>query len=103
MAEQGPTAEELDAAKRYLTGSFPLRFSSSDNIAGMLVGMQIENLGIDYLEKRNGYVEAVTLEQAKRVAKELYKPAALPVVVVGTPAAVTPTPPAPPHRRRGTA
>src|SRR3546814_15657169 len=45
MAEQGPTAEELDAAKRYLTGSFPLRFSSSDNIAGMLVGMPIENLG----------------------------------------------------------
>src|SRR3546814_8588586 len=58
MAEQGPTAEELDAAKRYLTGSFPLRFSSSDNIAGMLVGMQIENLGIDYLEKRNGYVRS---------------------------------------------
>src|SRR3546814_11979918 len=90
MAEQGPTAEELDAAKRYLTGSFPLRFSSSDNIAGMLVGMQIENLGIDYLEKRNGYVEAVTLEQAKRVAKELYKHDAPTVVVVGTPDGDTP-------------
>jgi zinc protease len=95
MAEAGPTAEELEAAKRYLTGSFPLRFSSSDNIAGMLVGMQLEDLGIDYLEKRNGYVEAVTLEGAKRVAARLYKPDALTVVVVGTPEGVTPTREAP--------
>src|SRR3546814_13753361 len=100
MAEQGPTAEELDAAKRYLTGSFPLRFSSSDNIAGMLVGMQIENLGIDYLEKRNGYVEAVPLEQAKRVAKALYQPDALHVVVAGTHAGGTP-PRTPPRRGTG--
>jgi len=95
MAEAGPTPEELDAAKRYLTGSFPLRFSSSDNIAGMLVGMQLEDLGIDYLDKRNGYVEAVTLEDAKRVARRLYKPDALTVVVVGTPEGVTPTREAP--------
>jgi len=95
MAEEGPTSEELDDAKRYLTGSFPLRFSSSDNIAGMLVGMQTEDLGIDYLEKRNDYVEAVTLDDAKRVAKRLYRPDALTVVVVGTPDGVTPTRDAP--------
>ena len=95
MAEAGPTAEELEAAKRYLTGSFPLRFSSSDNIAGMLVGMQTEDLGIDYLEKRNSYVEAVTLDHARRVAARLYKPDALTVVVVGTPEGVTPTREAP--------
>jgi len=95
MAEKGPTAEELEAAKRYLTGSFPLRFSSSDNIAGMLVGMQLEDLGIDYLEKRNDYVEAVTLEDARRVAAELYRPGALTVVVVGTPDGITPTREAP--------
>src|SRR5690606_25327516 len=95
MAEEGPTAEELDAAKRYLTGSFPLRFSSSDNIAGMLVGMQLEDLGIDYLDKRNSYVEAVTLEQAKRVAKRLYQPDAPTVVVAGTPDGIAPTREAP--------
>ncbi|WP_340116949.1 pitrilysin family protein [Pelagibius sp. 7325] len=95
MAEDGPTAEELDDAKRYLTGSFPLRFSSSANIAGMLVGMQMEDLGIDYLEKRNDYVEAVTLDDAKRVAKRLYRPDALTVVVVGAPDGVTPTRDAP--------
>jgi len=95
MAETGPSAEELEAAKRYLTGSFPLRFNSSDNIAGMLVGMQMEDLGIDYLERRNDYIEAVTLEQARRVAGRLYKPDALTVVVVGTPEGVTATREAP--------
>ncbi|MGF1630570.1 MAG: M16 family metallopeptidase [Kiloniellaceae bacterium] len=95
MAEAGPSAEELEAAKRYLTGSFPLRFNSSDNIAGMLVGMQLEDLGIDYLERRNDYVEAVTLEDARRVAGTLYKPDALTVVVVGTPEGVSPTREAP--------
>lgn len=95
MAEEGPSAEELNDAKLYLTGSFPLRFSSSDNISSMLVGMQLENLGIDYLDERNSYIEAVTLEQAKRVAAELYRPDALTVVVVGTPDGVTPTREAP--------
>ncbi len=95
MAEEGPSGEELEDAKRYLTGSFPLRFSSSDNIAGMLVGMQMEDLGIDYLERRNDYVEAVTLDDAKRVAKQIYRPDALTVVVVGAPEGVTPTRDAP--------
>jgi zinc protease len=95
MSEEGPSEQELNAAKRYLTGSFPLRFNSSDNIASMLVGMQLEDLGIDYLEKRNDYVEAVTLEDARRVARRLYQPDALTVVVVGTPDGVTPTREAP--------
>ncbi len=95
MAAEGPTAEELDDAKRYLTGSFPLRFNSSDNIAGMLVGMQMEDLGIDYFDKRNGYIEAVTLDDTKRVAKSLYKPDELTVVVVGAPEGITATQEAP--------
>ena len=95
MAEDGPSAEELADAKRYLTGSFPLRFSSSDNIAGMLVGMQMEDLGIDYLEKRNGYIEAVTLDAAKRVAQRVYQPEELTVVVVGAPEGITATQEAP--------
>ncbi len=95
MGAAGPTPEELADAKRYLTGSFPLRFNSSDNIAGMLVGMQIEDLGIDYLEKRNGYVEAVTLEDARRVAQRIYRPDELTVVVVGAPEGVTRTREAP--------
>ena len=88
MAEDGPSAEELDAAKTFLTGSYPLRFSSSGRIANMLTGIQVENLGIDYVDRRNSFIEAVTLEDARRVARRLYDADALSVVVVGRPEGV---------------
>ncbi len=95
MAEAGPSAQELRDAKTYLTGSFPLRFSSSGRISGMLVGMQLVHLGIDYLDRRNGFIEAVTLEDARRVARRLYDPDKLTVVIVGRPHGISPTRPAP--------
>jgi zinc protease len=75
--------ERLDDAKTYLTGSFPLRLTGNDRIAQTLVGMQVDDLGIDYLDRRNAYIEAVTLEDARRVAARLYHPDNLLVVVVG--------------------
>jgi zinc protease len=71
IAEQGPTAEEFAKAKSYQKGSFPLRFDTSTKIAAQLVQMQIEDLGIDYIDKRNSLVDAVTLADVKRVAKRL--------------------------------
>jgi zinc protease len=85
MAEGDVTEEELADAKTYLTGSFPLRLTTNDQIAGILVTMQVNDLGIDYLERRNEYIEAVTLEDLKRVAERLYDPDNLRVVVVGDP------------------
>ena len=96
MAEAGPSETELRNAKTYLTGSFPLRFTSSARISGMLAGMQLHELGIDYLERRNGFIEAVTLEDARRVAARLYDPDKLTVVVIGRPDGITATRPAPP-------
>ena len=69
MADSGPTAEELAAAKSYLKGSFPLRFDTSSKIASQLVQLQLDDLGIDYIVKRNGLIEAVTMADVKRVAK----------------------------------
>ncbi|MGQ0676985.1 MAG: M16 family metallopeptidase [Rhodospirillales bacterium] len=86
MRDQGPSETELNNAKTYLTGSFPLQMSSTGRIARLLVAIQTENLGIDYLRKRNSYIEKVTLEDARRVAKRLYDPDKLTVVVVGDPA-----------------
>jgi zinc protease len=91
MRDEGPTADELDKAKTYLTGSFPLQFDSTGRIAGTLVDIQQNNLGIDYLEKRNAYIAAVTLDEARRVAKRLYDPDALSFAVVGAPVNLTPT------------
>lgn len=81
----GVTQEELDNAKTYLTGAYPLRFDGNSRIAGILVGMQMMGLPIDYIATRNDKVNAVTLEDANRVAAELYDPDGLQFVVVGKP------------------
>lgn len=85
MADDGPTAEELAATTTYLTGSYALRFDTSTKIAGQLLGIQLENLGADYIDKRNSLIEAVTQEDVKRVARRLLKPDSLIVTVVGQP------------------
>ena len=51
----------------------------------MLVGMQMQELGKDFLDKRNSFVEAVTLDDVNRVASELLDPANVTVTVVGKP------------------
>jgi zinc protease len=85
MAEDGVTAVELDAAKKYLTGAYPLRFDGNGRIAGLLVGMQMQGYPIDYPKTRNDKVNAVTLDQVNNVAKWLLKPDAMRFVVVGKP------------------
>lgn len=85
MAEEGVTSEELADAKTYLTGSYPLRFTSSSAIAAMLVGIQMENLGIDYMDKRNGFIEAVTRGGVNRIAATLLDADKLTFVVAGQP------------------
>ena len=85
MAAEGPTEAELEEAKTYLTGSYGLRFSSNSAIARQLLGLQQQSLGIDYVEKRNALVEAVTLDQVKAQASRLLHPDRLIVTVVGRP------------------
>ena len=84
-ADEGITQEEPEAAKTYITGAYPLRFDGNGPIANILVGMQMLGLPIDYIATRNDRVEAVTLEDVKRVAGELLEPENLHFVVVGQP------------------
>jgi zinc protease len=85
MATEGPTAKELENAISYLVGSYPLRFDTNSKIANELLGLMVENLGIDYINKRNAEIEAVTMADAKRVAARLLKVEDLIVAVVGKP------------------
>jgi zinc protease len=85
IIRDGVTAEELDKAKKYLTGSFALRFDSSTKIAGELLQLQLFGLGIDHLDKRNAQIEAVTLEDLKRAADRLLGDGTMLTVVVGRP------------------
>ncbi len=84
-ATEGVTQKELDDAKTYLTGAYPLRFDGNAKIAGIMVGMQMEDLPIDYIATRNDKVNAVTLEDVNRVARELLDPDGLHFTVVGKP------------------
>ena len=74
MGAEGISEDELDAAKGYLLSSFNLRFADIDNISATLVAMQKENLGKDFLLKRNAYVQAVTLEEVNNAAKKYFDP-----------------------------
>ena len=85
LARDGVTAEELQAAQTYLTGAYPLRFDGNSQIARILVGMQRQGLGLDYINTRNARLNAVTLPEINRVAAQLLKPEALNFVVAGQP------------------
>ena len=95
MANEGPTQQELDEAKSYLKGSQMLALDTSTKLASGLLQYQIDNLGIDYIEKRNAMIDAVTLDDARRVAKRLWGQGLVTVVVgraaqaAAQPAAVT--------------
>lgn len=92
IATEGISEKELTDAKTYLTGAYPLRFDGNAPIASILVGMQMQGMPIDYPNTRNAKIEAVTMEDVKRVAARLYQPEALRFVVVGQPVDVTPSP-----------
>jgi zinc protease len=84
LAEEGPTAEELAKAKAYLNGSFVLNLDTSSKIAALLVQLQLDGLPIDYFTRRPDMINAVTLEDARRVAKRLLDGGML-VTVAGRP------------------
>jgi zinc protease len=84
LAAEGPTAKELADAKAYLNGSFVLNLDTSSKIAALLVQLQLDGLGIDYFTRRSEMINAVTLEDARRVAKRMLDGGML-VTVAGRP------------------
>ena len=91
VAANGVTEDELARAKTYLTGAFPLRFDGNDTIASIMVGMQMDGRPTSYLDTRNGKIEAITMEDIKRVAARLLQPEDLHFVVVGQPEGLEPS------------
>ncbi len=87
--EEGVTAKELEDAKTYLTGAYPLRFDGNGTIANIIVGMQMDGLPRDYINTRNDRINAVTLQDVNRIAGELMAPDRLTFVVVGEPVGLT--------------
>lgn len=72
LAAEGPTEKELEDAKRNIIGAYAIHnLDSSGAIARTLVDLQIEDLGIDYMDRREGLINAVTLDEVAREAKRL--------------------------------
>jgi len=68
----GPTDAELTAAKKFVIGTYAIsNLDTSTKISSVLVAIQDANLGIDYIDRREGYISAVTREDVQRVAKQL--------------------------------
>jgi zinc protease len=87
MAESGPTQQELDEAKSYLKGSQMLALDTSSKLASALLQYQLDKLPIDYIEKRNAIVDAVTLDDAKKASQRLWGQGLLTVIVGRAPQA----------------
>jgi zinc protease len=85
MADNGPSQEDLDNAKNYLIGSYPLRFDTNAKIATQLLGLRMDGFGPEYVDNRNAMIAAVTLDDMKRVGKRLLATDNLIVTIVGKP------------------
>ncbi|MEC9346925.1 MAG: pitrilysin family protein [Pseudomonadota bacterium] len=83
--QDGPDEKRLAEAKANINGAFPLSLTSNRAIAGLLVTLQREKLGMDYVERRPDLINAVTMEDVRRVARRLLDPDRLLLVAVGKP------------------
>lgn len=83
--DDGPTQAELDAAKKYLIGAFPLSLDTTSRLAALLVSLQVEKLGTDYIAQRATALAAVSVDDVRRIAKRLLDPERLRIVIVGAP------------------
>ena len=81
MAQNGVTEQELEDARNYLLASYNLRFDSIAGLADMLAAMQKYELGLDFLQKRNSYVKAVTLEEVNQAAAKYFSVMPMEVVI----------------------
>ena len=96
--DNGITDAELRDAKVYISGSFPLSLTSTDRLSALLMQLRVNDLGIDYLDRRDGLINAVTMDDARRVSQRLLDPAKLTTIMVGQPQGFdkpTGTPPQP--------
>ncbi|UVC15319.1 M16 family metallopeptidase [Mesorhizobium onobrychidis] len=72
LVDTGPTAAELEASKKYLIGAYAIdNLGSSSSISATLVRLQLDKLGIDYIQRRPALIEQVTLDQVRAAAKKL--------------------------------
>lgn len=85
FSENGVSETELEGAKRFIVGSFAVNMDSNSSIVNFLTVMQLYNLGIDYMDKRNNLINSVSVKQVGEMAKRLVQLDKLQIVMIGNP------------------
>ncbi|MEQ1789486.1 MAG: pitrilysin family protein [Rickettsiales bacterium] len=85
FSQKGASELELADAKRFLIGSFVVKLDSNASIVNFLTMMQLYHLGIDYIDKRNNLMDAVTVKQINEMAKRLIQLDKLQIIMIGKP------------------
>ena len=84
IRQQFVTEKELDAAKKYLIGNFPMRLDTQAKMANFLTQIEYYVLGLDYAEQYPKLIQSVTREEVLRVAKAYLYPENCILVVVAS-------------------
>ncbi len=90
MRDSGPTPQELADAKSNLAGRYPMKFETAEDVAAEVLGAELHGLSEDFVRQFPVRISQVSLDEAKRVAKEHLRPDNLVVVLVGKAADIEP-------------
>ena len=69
LHDEGPTDAEMEAAKGYLTGVFPVRLEANSGVAAQILAVELYALGADYLERYETIVGGITKEATAAAAR----------------------------------
>ncbi len=84
FGQKGATEEEVESAKKYLLASYNLRFASVANLSEILLYMQKDNLGLDFLQNRNQNIKKISTEEVNKAAQKYFKPNGFVSVNIGS-------------------
>ena len=93
LRDEPVAPEELRDSQDYLTGVLPLSLETNEGVASTLLSMEWYGLGLDYLQRYDGIIRSITVEDVQRVAKQYLAPEFIAVVTAGPEATSAP------HRR----
>ena len=82
--EKGITDDELNLAKSYLIGSYPLRFTNNTGIARALLANEFYDLGEDYLNEYPHIISRITKEEINLTAKKYIHPEVATIIKAGS-------------------
>src|SRR5262249_41032806 len=83
LAAEPVADEELADTQAYLTGVIPLQLETNDGVSSTLLNIEWNNLGLDYLQRYNGLIYSVSVDDVQRVAQKYLRPDAYALSVAG--------------------